>query len=309
MLIRDKYIPAIFNQKNLIYLSVLALIDAVAQVTLGGIVRVTGSGLGCPDWPLCYGQIIPPFKLDTLIEYSHRLSGMILGILVLAMCLGFVFSTHNHKRKLTVRLSVFALILVVFAGLLGGMTVLTELSKWMRLVHLGVAEILIASLCAIIVLEIPTDKFIGVVKHKFIGQMVTINAVFTFLSILFASYVVGSGYSAVCGTWPLCRGDFFPTDLFSFMHMAHRYSVIILVLGFGTLVYLVIARFGLKNRFSLGIISGLIILVAQIILGAIIIWTGFASELKALHLTMATLFWVAISIVASIYWKEYIKYT
>ena len=100
MLIRDKYIPAIFNQKNLIYLSVLALIDAVAQVTLGGIVRVTGSGLGCPDWPLCYGQIIPPFKLDTLIEYSHRLSGMILGILVLSMCLGFVFSTHNNKRKL-----------------------------------------------------------------------------------------------------------------------------------------------------------------------------------------------------------------
>ncbi len=305
---RDKYIPAIFNQKNLMWLSILALIDAVAQVTLGGIVRITGSGLGCPDWPLCYGEIIPPFKLDTLIEYSHRLSGMILGILVLSMCLGFVFSNHSHKRKLTVRLAVFALILVVIAGLLGGMTVLTELSKWMRLVHLGVAEILITSLCAIIVLEIPADKYIGVVKHRLIGQMVAISVVFTFSSILFASYVVGSGYSTVCGTWPLCRGDFFPTDLFSFMHMAHRYSAIVLVLGFASLAYLVIRRFGLTNRFSLSMLSGLGILVAQIILGAIIIWTGFASEFKALHLTMATLFWVAISIGASIYWKEYIKY-
>ena len=306
---RDKYISTIFNQKNLMWLSILALFDAVAQVTLGGIVRVTGSGLGCPDWPLCYGEIIPPFKLDTLIEYSHRLSGMILGILILSMCLGFVFSNHSHKRKLTVRLAVFALILVVIAGLLGGMTVLTELSKWMRLVHLGVAEILIASLCAIIVLEIPSDKFIGVIKHKLIGQMMAISVVFTFLSILFASYVVGSGYSAVCGTWPLCRGDFFPTDLFSFMHMAHRYSAIVLVLGFASLAYLVIKRFGLTNRFSLSMICGLAILVAQIILGAIIIWTGFSSEFKALHLTMATLFWVAISIGASIYWKEYIKYT
>ena len=83
MLIRDKFIPTIFDQKNLIYLSILAVLAAIAQVTLGGVVRVTGSGLGCPDWPLCYGQIVPPFQLDALIEYSHRLSGAILGVLVL----------------------------------------------------------------------------------------------------------------------------------------------------------------------------------------------------------------------------------
>ena len=308
MLIRGKYIPTILNRKNLIWLSVVALIDAIAQVTLGGIVRVTGSGLGCPDWPLCYGQIIPPFKLDTLIEYSHRLSGMILGILVILMCLGFVFSNHNSKRKLTVRLSILALILVVFAGLLGGVTVLTELSKWMRLVHLGVAEILIACLCVIIVFESPAEKVVGLINSKIIGQLVVFNFGIAFFSILFGSYVVGSGYSAVCGTWPLCRGEFFPTDLFSFMHMAHRYIAIVLLLSFASLFYLSIKEYGFKNRFSMSMAAGLLILVAQIILGAIIIWTGFASEFKAIHLTMATLFWVAISIVISIYSKEYIKY-
>ena len=306
MLIRDKYMPAIFSQKNLLYLSGLTLIDAIAQVTLGGIVRVTGSGLGCPDWPLCYGEIIPPFKMDTLIEYSHRLSGVLLGLLVLLICLGFVFT--NHKRKLSVQLSIFALILVVIAGLLGGVTVLTELSKWVRLVHLGVAEILITCLCAIVVLELHACKLIGSIKHKIIGNMVIVNFAVTFLSILFASYVVGSGYSSVCGTWPLCRGEYFPTDLFSFMHMAHRYSVIIIFICFSSLTYLAISKFGVKNRFSLSLIFGLTILVAQIILGAIIIWTGFANEFKALHLTMATLFWVAISLVTSIYCKDiYVK--
>jgi heme A synthase len=307
MLIRDKYIPAIFNHKNLIYLTIVALIDAVAQVTLGGIVRVTGSGLGCPDWPLCYGQVIPPFKLDTLIEYSHRLSGMMLGILVLLMCIGFVRSNNKHKSKLTTRLSILALVLVVAAGLLGGVTVLTELSKWMRLVHLGVAEILITCLCAIIVFELPAQKVIGVIRYKIIGQMVAFSVGITLFSILFGSYVVGSGYSAVCGTWPLCRGDFFPTDLFSFMHMAHRYLAIVLLVSFASFAYVSIVKFGLINRFSISVVGGLVILVAQIILGAIIIWTGFASEFKAMHLTMATLFWVAISIVASIYVKEYIK--
>ena len=118
---------------------------------------------------------------------------------------------------------------------------------------------------------------------------------------------MGSGYSAVCGTWPLCRGDFFPNDLFSFMHMTHRYTAIVLLVSFASFAYVSIVKFGLINRFSISVVGGLVILVAQIILGAIIIWTGFASEFKAMHLTMATLFWVAISIVASIYVKEYIK--
>ena len=50
----------------------LALLAAVGQVTLGGVVRLTDSGLGCPDWPLCHGKLIPPAEFHTLIEYSHR---------------------------------------------------------------------------------------------------------------------------------------------------------------------------------------------------------------------------------------------
>ena len=198
MLIRDKFIPAIFDQKNLIYLSILAVLAAIAQVTLGGVVRVTGSGLGCPDWPLCYGQIVPPFQLDTLIEYSHRLSGAILGVLVLLICLGNLIA--NNKRRLIVALSAISLTLVVLAGLLGGITVLTELSKWVRLVHLGIAEILITFLCAIVVFALPTTKTIDFSNDKSIGQIVVGNLIITFISILFASYVVGSGYSSVCGT-------------------------------------------------------------------------------------------------------------
>ena len=56
----------------------MALAAAVAQISLGGIVRITDSGLGCPDWPLCHGKLLPPLELHTLIEYSHRLSASVL---------------------------------------------------------------------------------------------------------------------------------------------------------------------------------------------------------------------------------------
>ena len=77
--------------------AVSSLIAALGQVTLGGVVRVTESGLGCPDWPLCHGGIIPPFELSTLIEYAHRLSASVLGLIVLALAaLAWLFYRYNY---------------------------------------------------------------------------------------------------------------------------------------------------------------------------------------------------------------------
>src|SRR5258708_24811787 len=67
---------------------VLAIVAAVAvygQIVLGGVVRITGSGLGCPDWPACQGKIVPDFaNSHVVIEYAHRLVGTTAGLLVLA---------------------------------------------------------------------------------------------------------------------------------------------------------------------------------------------------------------------------------
>src|SRR5258708_7138936 len=67
---------------------VLAIVAAVAvygQIVLGGVVRITGSGLGCPDWPACQGKIVPDFaNSHVVIEYAHRLVGTTAGLLMLA---------------------------------------------------------------------------------------------------------------------------------------------------------------------------------------------------------------------------------
>ena len=53
-------------------------------ITMGGIVRVTGSGLGCPDWPPCHGQLVPPLRMDAIIEYLHRLIAALTSPFILA---------------------------------------------------------------------------------------------------------------------------------------------------------------------------------------------------------------------------------
>ena len=71
-------------------------VAAFGQVSLGGVVRVTDSGLGCPDWPLCHGRLIPTFDSATLIEYSHRLSASLLTVLVVATA---VLSWRHYRDR------------------------------------------------------------------------------------------------------------------------------------------------------------------------------------------------------------------
>src|SRR5207245_9985474 len=63
-------------------LTVAAALVTYALVVLGGVVRVSGSGLGCPDWPLCHGRLLPPLNLHAIIEYSHRTTASLASALI-----------------------------------------------------------------------------------------------------------------------------------------------------------------------------------------------------------------------------------
>src|SRR5205809_193093 len=65
-------------------LAFLTAFFAYLQIALGGVVRVTGSGLGCPDWPLCHGRPYPAADIHSVIEYSHRTVGAVTGLLLVA---------------------------------------------------------------------------------------------------------------------------------------------------------------------------------------------------------------------------------
>src|SRR5690348_17901761 len=75
----------------------LAAIFAYLQIALGGVVRVTGSGLGCPDWPLCHGRPYPPANVNSIIEYSHRTVGAITGVLIIAAVVA-AWAVYRQRR-------------------------------------------------------------------------------------------------------------------------------------------------------------------------------------------------------------------
>ena len=283
-------------------LVIAALISAFAQVTLGGIVRVTGSGLGCPDWPLCHGQLIPPFEFATLLEYSHRLSASLLGALVLATAIVVLFSYRRNKWGMNAILTTLAL--VILAALLGGATVLTELAWWLRLLHLGIAEGAVATLVVAVVVSwrvgaLPSRE---PSPNENIGNnnLIIAALVGVFLLILSGSYIVGAGYGSSCGTWPLCNGSLFPEGRPYLEHMAHRYFA-----AFVALLIVATAFSAWQKRFRMPGLgrSGLLLALAfaaQILVGALTVWMGFTPEIKAIHLSMATLVWIALVFVAAL---------
>ena len=276
---------------RLIFLPALCLGLAFFQVSLGGFVRVSESGLGCPDWPLCYGKIIPPLEYHTMIEYSHRLSGSILGILIIILLIT-AYKSPIYDR-FTKRMALVTFILVLFAGLLGGVVVVTELEWWIRLIHLSIAEVILACLVIIIwkiaYLSIGPIGINEILPTSWLIKLLVLTLII-FSILISGSWVVGIGATAACTTWPFCEWKTgYPYDI----HMLHRYIAGI------SLIYLVYISLSLvttySNRFFIkkSVHSTLGLIGVQIILGAVMVWSEFTPTLKGIHLSVATLVWIS----------------
>jgi heme A synthase len=276
-----------------------SILAAVGQIALGGVVRVTDSGLGCPDWPLCHGQLIPPFEFHTLIEYSHRLSASTLGFLVLAATI-MVWRARWRSTTAVVAMT-GALVLVGVAAVLGGVTVLTELAWWVVLIHLGLAEGVVAGLVVAAVAGWrggPAPE--PVTEDAFSPRMRWLTGLAlggTFLLILSGSYMVGRGYGSSCSAWPGCLGSLLPSGEAYLVHMSHRYvaglaGLLVLALTVGA--WYEAAR-PLVRWTTLAVLA---LFVVQGLTGAVTVWAGFTAGMKAAHLAVATTVWVALVYVA-----------
>ena len=288
--------------------ALLSLAVSFLQIALGGFVRASESGLGCPDWPLCHGKIIPPFEFHTLIEYSHRLNGSLLGILVSILLILCIMRYRRDKQLMLANYAAFTL--VVSAGILGGITVITELAWWIRLIHLGIAQFLAACLMYITYKfafdNLSNDySYLNPIRAWKWKKILCVSLVF--LLIVSGSYMVGIGASSSCSSWPLCKGLSIPDGISYQVHMGHRYiSVVTLAfVGYISIELMIHAK---GNKLIKRVThSALGLLGIQIILGAVTVWSGFSSHMKVTHLTVATLVWLSVILMSLVAEKSFSK--
>jgi heme A synthase len=292
----------------------LALATAIATfllVIVGGVVRVSDSGLGCGPggsgfhgWPFCNGDVVPGVDLNSVIEYTHRAVAGAVSIMILALVVGAV--RRYRANRVLVRATGAALVLVVAQAVLGGATVEEDLNEGLVAAHLGLAMLLLGTL--IFIYRATRQDVLGAepppTTPRFRLLAVAATA-FVFFTIVAGGYMAGTqnygrpdyqlgdGAHHACGKeFPTCNGGFMPFGKARLVdiHLTHRafmYLASILVIS------LVVAA--LRRRPSAGVVRWaklmLALLLVQILVGALNVWLDEYEAMIVLHLALGTLLW------------------
>ena len=267
-------------------LAAFAAFATVILIGAGGVVTNTDSGLACPDWPTCFGSVVPKMAGNVAVEHTHRLiatavglcavllvvltlrrvgQGMlalglagfstlilgasfwagyvkhhagelpVLGVALVALgYAGFVWAI-GRARETDGKLAASALGLVMFQGLLGGLTVLYRLPTLVLVMHLG-TSMLFLSLALVLALRLASGSAPAGAGGQLAAAprgLLWLTAAAVYLQIILGATVRHTGAGLVCTDLPFCRGALWPTDVHPMvhLHMAHRaFAFIVLAL-------------------------------------------------------------------------------
>ncbi len=145
-------------------------IATLILMAIGVATRVMNAGLACPDWPLCYGKIIPTqqMNLQVFLEWFHRLDAAIIGLSVITLVIISWWNKSVLPKWLPIAIT-FSLFLIIFQGLLGALTVTKLLEFEIVTAHLATALLLFATFIFIGCLLTPSQGIINVGNLKWLG--------------------------------------------------------------------------------------------------------------------------------------------
>jgi protoheme IX farnesyltransferase len=274
-------------------LAVAASIATYVLILVGGLVRATDSGLGCPDWPACFGQWVPPAELHAWIEHSHRLvAALAVGPLVGAVALITVFGRRRHDRPLLIA-AILAGVLVVVQALVGGQVVIQQLRAELVTAHLGMALTVLALTIVI------ADRAIGAAlpppRAALPTRLVIVTGAAVFAQMLLGSWVSGSGSGLAFPDFPLMDGTLWPSvggsnEVVQLAHRVLAVVVALLVLWTALLVRRAVAAPRPRRLAMLAV--GLVLV--QVALGAANVWSRLSAFFVVPHLAVGAALWATL---------------
>ncbi len=269
------------------------LVAQIGIVVTGGIVRLTGSGLGCPTWPECVeGSYVPTSRQEEAwhkyVEFGNRLLTFALGALALAAIIGaLVWWFRRKERAPIVLLAAVPIIGTIAQAVLGGITVLTGLSPWAVAAHFLVSMAIIAGVTVLVVRSYDAgDQPIQWLVRREVRVMAWLLIVITGVVVALGTIVTGSGpHSGDADTE--ARFGLDPRTV-SWLHA----DAVLLFLGLviGMLVVLRVVNGPRRATTVVGLL--LLVAVIQGAIGYSQYFSGLPWALVAFHMLGACLVWM-----------------
>jgi heme A synthase len=284
----------------------LALITAIATFALiivGGVVRVSDSGLGCgpagsgfSGWPFCNGDLVPGVDLNSIVEYTHRVLAVVVGFMILAL-----FVQAFRRYRLLLPATGALLVLVAVQGGLGGVTVEENLEEAYVAAHLCLAMLLLGLLLYIVRTTRGVEPVDGGPRLRALATAASVAVLCTIVAGGYMAgtqnygrvdYQLGDGAHHACGKeFPSCNGDFMPfgESRLVDIHLTHRFLMYVAsILVIALVVVALRRRIAVRYAWAL---AGLLAL--QVLVGALNVWLDEYELLILAHLALGTLLWAA----------------
>ncbi len=269
----------------------------VALIALGGIVRITGSGMGCGDhWPLCNGEWFPPLDLPTFIEIFHRWVAALVSVVVVAVT-AIAWRRHRARADLMVPATT-ATLLLVLQVLLGAVTVKLELPAWVVILHLINAMALLAVL-VVTALRAGKPGELPAQAHRRHWLAVS-TTVLGLVAISLGAKVANLEAAYVCLGFPLCDGGMLPpASTLGVIHWTHRVVAYLLTAGILLLAWDALRLSGSRFLpYRKAVVAATVLTLVQVAIGAIMVLSYLPDWARAAHVLGGTLLWVSLVILA-----------
>src|SRR5437588_6777127 len=270
-------------------------------IALGGTVRVSDSGLSCPDWPLCHGNIFVALDYHVLLVQFHLFTASIFIVLINALAISaLIWARQKRQVLIPALLAPFFLVIQI---VLGGLTVLWKLPPTIITAHLGTA---LAIFAMVITVAIMSGKANPSKEHpaktrKFVRLAMT-NALLVYGLMLSGSYGVGSGATLACPGWPLCGTapqwavQYHLTDINTFHRLVAMFVGLVLI---WTLIS-AWRRRSIAPAQAWVALAAAILFIAQSVVGGLIVLLNRPGFVAGLHLALATAVWGSLVVLAAL---------
>lgn len=276
-----------------------------ALIVFGGIVRITGSGMGCgDDWPRCNGEWIPDFTFETVIEYTHRLLAAGIGIVVLAI---FIYAFLNRHRPGIagpggpLRALALGAALLLAQVALGAITVRLELPTGVTVAHFITAILFMATLIVAAVRSgalgaggAASGVDGGAARRAW--RMAATAAVLGLVVVSFGALTANTPAAPqACRGFPLCSGAALPPAHFPPAHLHWTHRLLAFLLFFHVLwAALSAARARIARAVRIAAATTFTLVVLQIAVAAALVILPLPWQLQAVHLAVGAAIWFAL---------------